>query len=385
MKAISYNMGEWQVVSDHLTVEKKLPPLTYTVRFKEEKGFYLKEEPALKTSEKMYGHMVENIETMVDSFKESKRSMGCIFSGDKGLGKSMAMRFLAQKMNEMKYPIIIVDKYYAAIARFLMSITCDAVIIFDEFDKTFGPTIDLMNSDRIQNAEAKFDKQNEMLSLFDGLSSNKFFFVVTCNNLYKVSDFLLDRPGRFHYHIRFGYPTREEVADYLVDNLKPEYQGNITSIVNFCDANQVNYDGIRSICFELNLGRDFDTIIKILNIDQNKALKFNITVKFSNKEEYTGGITLGGHPPRMTYRYRGNYSTKFIRTFLDNTTNGKSVELLIPIGSIEYDDKRAAYVIKKVSSITICDWYDANGELLDKVKDAKIIKVDISMVRDSNK
>ena len=384
MKAISYNMGEWQVVSDHLTVEKKLPPLTYTVRFKEEKGFYLKEEPALNVSEKMYGHMVDNIQTMVDSFNESNRSMGCIFSGDKGLGKSMAMRYLAHKMNEMKLPIIIVDKYYAAIARFLMSITCDAVIIFDEFDKTFGPSIQEDGNYRYKE-DAKFDKQNELLSLFDGLSSNKFFFVVTCNSLYKVSDFLLDRPGRFHYHIRFGYPTRAEVTEYLQDNLKPEYQSGITNIVNFCDANQVNYDGIRSICFELNLGRDFNTVIKILNIDQNKMLKFNITVKLSNKQEYQGTFTIGGTPVTH-YRYRRSLDpAKFVRTFLDNTTTGKSIEVLIPVNGVEYDEKRASYVIKKVNTVAICDMYDVNGDIIDKEDDMKITKISLEMVKNSDR
>lgn len=387
MKAISYNMGEWTVVSDHLTVEKGLPPLTYTVRYKEEKGFFLKEEPNLTVNEKMYGKMVKNINIMIESFKANNRSMGCIFSGDKGLGKSMAMRYLASKMNELKYPIIIVDKYYPGIARFLMTISCDAVVIFDEFDKTFGPTIN--NNDlNSRNNDPNFDKQNELLSLFDGLSSNRFFFVITCNYLYNVSDFLLDRPGRFHYHVKFGYPTRSEVTEYLMDNLKPEYQNNITAIANFCDANQVNYDGIRSIVFELNMGRDFESVIKILNIDQNKLLKFNIKVRTSNKMEFSGTLTIGGASRRPTYYYnRYSHNGKLNRVFLDTKNGKKTIEVLIPDGAIEYNEKKEAYVIKKGDNITLCDWYDANGEVIsddENLKDAKITHVELELDRSAN-
>ena len=39
-----------------------------------------------------------------------------------------------------------------------------------------------------------------MLSLFDGLDNGKKLFVITCNEVERLNAYLLNRPGRFHYH-----------------------------------------------------------------------------------------------------------------------------------------------------------------------------------------
>ena len=53
------------------------------------------------------------------------------------------------------------------------------MVLFDEFDKTFS------TNDR-NNAG---DPQTEMLTLFDGLSTGKKLFIITCNELKNLNDY----------------------------------------------------------------------------------------------------------------------------------------------------------------------------------------------------
>ena len=45
-------------------------------------------------------------------------------------------------------------------------------------------------------------------------------YIVTCNELRGLNDYILNRPGRFHYHFRFEYPTATEIREYMEDKLE---------------------------------------------------------------------------------------------------------------------------------------------------------------------
>lgn len=108
--------------------------------------------------------------------------------------------------------------------------------------------------------------QDEFLTLFDGLDCGKKLFIVTCNSLSDLSDYLVNRPGRFHYHLRFDYPSVDEIKEYLRDKLEPQYHNQIDDVVKFSNITDLNYDCLRAIAFELNLGNSFKEAIKDLNI-----------------------------------------------------------------------------------------------------------------------
>ena len=146
------------------------------------------------------------------------------------------------------------------------------MILFDEFDKTFSSPYE----------------QNDLLSLFDGTSRNKKLFVITCNNLDSLSSFLVNRPGRFHYHICFKYPTSEDIVKYLKDKLDEKYWGEIPKVVKRATAIKTNYDTLRAIAYELQQGWSFEEAIEDLNIDKgNKTIYFNICYTQKNKERHS--------------------------------------------------------------------------------------------------
>ena len=282
MKTINTG-NEYRFYDDSVKTYDKLPAQTYTVAFHPKMGFWLEKHPDLTINEKIYGSHMQKVDKVLHSFEIMSRSLGVILSGDKGIGKSLFARKVAISALELGYPIIIVNSYIPGIADFLNSIEEDAVILFDEFDKTF------YNGDRNIESNSVGDPQTEMLSLFDGLSVSKKLFIVTCNKIGKLNDFLVNRPGRFHYHFRFNAPEGDEIRIYLKDNIPEEFHSEIEKVVEFAVKIDLNYDCLRAIAFELSLGYSFEEAIKDLNILNIEELIYNVTVYFENGDIFDAG------------------------------------------------------------------------------------------------
>ena len=268
--------NSYRIYDDSVKVFDTLPAQVYSICFNRNAGFWLEAHTPLVINEKVYGVHEEKVVKVLDSFKRFERNLGVILSGDKGIGKSMFARMLSIYAARSGYPVLIADHYIPGIANYIDSIEQEVVILFDEFDKTFGKAS--------KEEGARMDPQTEMLSLFDGVSSGKKLFVITCNDLHGLNDYLINRPGRFHYHFRFDYPTAEEIVDYMKDHLDAAYYGEINKVVSFAQKANINYDCLRSIAFELNNGIDFATAIKDLNIMNMQDQRYSIELKFQNGE-----------------------------------------------------------------------------------------------------
>ena len=266
-------------------------------------------------SEKSYGVQNAKANKVLKSFKEFSRSLGVILSGDKGIGKSMFAKLVCMKSLEEGHPVIIVDACYPGIARFIDSIEQECVILFDEFDKTYRS-----NRDN--------DDQAALLSLFDGTSGGKKLFIVTCNELYGLNNFIINRPGRFHYHFRFDYPAPEDIREYLTDKLDVNYHSEIEKVIEFSRKISLNYDCLRAIVFELNNGNSFADAIADLNIMTTEDEEYKVYLFFDN------GTSV--HNLRYStnlYDYDG--SMTFIRFFDDD---GKFVlDAYFDKASMKYD------------------------------------------------
>lgn len=274
MKAISQGDNTYDIFDDSLKVYNQLPPQSYVVRFSERRGFFLEKYVDIKINEPIiYGSHNEKVKKVLNSFSEMNRSLGIILSGDKGTGKSLFAKLLAEKSVQNAMPVIIVDSYINGIASYIESIEQEVMILFDEFDKTFG---------EVKAQDGQTSPQSTLLSLFDGLSGGKKLYVITCNNLTKLSEYLINRPGRFHYHLRFGYPSAEEIRKYLEDKLVSDYYGEIDSVISFSGRVSLNYDCLRSIAFELNHGISFSEAIKDLNIINIEKEQYRVILKYEN-------------------------------------------------------------------------------------------------------
>ena len=254
MRAV--NSGNTYTIYDNsIQLLTSLPAQTYLVNFDKHSGFFLTKYMDIAVSEKMYGVHNAKLTKVMAAFDAFERNLGVILSGDKGIGKSSFAKLLAVECVKTGIPVVVVNTYIPGIAEYLASFDQTVMVLFDEFDKTFKTS----NNNGI-------DAQAEMLTLFDGLAQGKKMFVVTCNSLNGLNDFLVNRPGRFHYHFRFGYPTAEDIREYLADKVNEKFHSEINKVVSFSRKIDLNYDCLRAIAFELNTGTSFKDAILDLNI-----------------------------------------------------------------------------------------------------------------------
>ena len=271
MKVI--NTGtKYDIYPDDLKSYDKLPAEYYIVRFNPKHGFYLEQyyEFTIPDS-KIYGVHLEKVNKVLSSYKVFNRNLGVILSGDKGIGKSLFARLLGKEAVAGGIPVIIVDAFVDGVGSFIDRIDQEVMILFDEFDKTF-----------VKGGDTEVDPQAAMLSLFDGVSQGKKLFVVTCNELRGLNSFLVNRPGRFHYHFRFNYPTADDIKEYLNDKLCEFAKEEIENVVSFSNRVALNYDCLRAIAFELNLGLTFQEAIGDLNIINIKNEQYEIILRFED-------------------------------------------------------------------------------------------------------
>jgi hypothetical protein len=253
------NTGKlYRIYGDDLVVDDQLRPEVYIVRFNQFQGFYLEKYSNLEINEdKIYGVHMSKINKVMNSFKKFTRNLGIILSGDKGIGKSLFARILAQTSISAGYPVVVVDTYVPGIHSFIEEIEQEVVVLFDEFDKTFS------GGDEDNKGGSA---QTSLLSLLDGVSTGKKLYVVTCNKFYSLNEYLINRPGRFHYHFRFNYPTSEEIRTYLQDKISEQYWEEIPKVIAFSGKVNLNYDCLRAIAYELENGEKFEEAINDLNI-----------------------------------------------------------------------------------------------------------------------
>lgn len=289
----------YKVYDSSLRTYDQLPAQNYIVNFNPLEGFSLSLYDKIDINEKVYGVHLNKVNKVVKSFKDFSRNLGIILSGDKGIGKSLFAKMLSHRMVQEGYPVIIVSGYIPGIAEYLANIQQEVVVLFDEFDKSFS----------------QGDAQTEMLTLFDGLAQGKKMFVITCNEIYRLNEYLVNRPGRFHYHFRFDYPKGEEIREYLEDKLPPEYYGEIVDVISFAEKVKLNYDCLRAIAFELALGASFKEAISDLNIINIQDENYDITVVFADgsfavHKNYSMDM-FRPHKERVSFMYEGKERERF--------------------------------------------------------------------------
>lgn len=268
--------NDFKIFGDDLVVKDHLPEGVYKIYYNSQEGWSMgKIEDTFSIEEKVYGIHKEKSEKVMDAFIMSNRSLGVLLSGHKGIGKSLFAKMLCiDAIWKLCIPVVVVDYYIPGIADFIAGLEQQVCVLFDEFDKMFAKKGDV-------------DPQAEFLSLFDGVSQQKHLYIITTNSLQTINDYLVNRPGRFHYHFRFEYPTADEIAKYLID------QGitgdNIKKVQSFSAKVPLNYDCLRAIAFELKLTDEpFETVIKDLNILNLERKRYNITIYFTGNKILRG-------------------------------------------------------------------------------------------------
>ena len=268
-----------RVVGDEVEVGRELEATTYEVVFIQNQGFFLK---TVKTSDArettVYGRMNERIDKVLRSYNGSKRNLGVILSGAKGIGKSLFAKLISLKAIEQGLPVVMVNEYFPGLPQFLASIDQRCMVLFDEFDKNFF--------DPSSETEDHTSVQDSFLTLFDGVYAGNKLFIITANSLGRLSEFFVNRPGRFRYHIRFTYPDETEIRQFLSDKLGAGAETEIDEVVKFSTIVPLSYDCLTAIAAELAMGESFESSLEILNIvNVTGSHYYSGLVRFESGEE----------------------------------------------------------------------------------------------------
>ena len=241
------------------TTSKVLPTNTYKVSFNPKIGFYLEIDPTTaKTPEKIYGDAQEVSSMVLSRFIHEGKSMGAMFLGDKGSGKSLTVSLIRQKALAADIPVVLIESpfYDQNFKDFIRSLG-QVVVIYDEFEKVYDK-----------------EYQDQLLSLFDGVANSNILSLVVANNVRAVSEFMFQRPGRFLYRFDYTKIPSTVIREVAKDNDIEER--HIESLIKLVNTTAVfSFDILMAIIKELRFYplKDFDDVVAPLNIRHAYASK----------------------------------------------------------------------------------------------------------------
>ncbi|MCK4841452.1 MAG: AAA family ATPase [Methylococcales bacterium] len=275
-------------------IRETLEPINYVLKFNEMgSNFFLEKATDFIIPPKLYGDITEKAERILSTFKDRKQSTGILLSGEKGSGKTQLAKLVVKQAN---LPVILVNEPYTGTIfnQFISSIDEECIILFDEFEKVYAD-----------------DKQQALLTLFDGITMVKKLFILTCNADFKINQNLLNRPSRIYYHLSYKGLDENCIREFCQDTA-PNLTNKILIISKLFKA--FNFDMLKTILEEcLRYGTEPGDTLSFLNIEPD-----------SSEEAYTVELS---HPTTKIIRWDTEITGNiFSRMCVDYTKEDLTVD-----------------------------------------------------------
>lgn len=227
-----YRMAEQTNFTD------RLPAGTFTISVHPMTGeLSLVKVDDMVVRNKIYGKSLGLCDRIFNTFTERPSATGVLLDGEKGSGKTLLTKLLSSRAREEGIPTIIINQPLAGenFNSFIQKIDQPAVIIFDEFEKNYRDS----------------ERQDQLLTLLDGVYPTKKLFVLTSNDKYRVNNHMINRPGRIFYFIEYRGLDKDFIREYCEDTLldKSHTDGIVTVSSLF---EQFNFDLLQALVEEVN-------------------------------------------------------------------------------------------------------------------------------------
>lgn len=253
-------------------IHEQIPPGYYVLCIHPKTGLYLEEVDDFSMPQKVYGDLPAKADRILNTFLDRPNTTGVLLSGEKGGGKTLLAKMISQ-MGKKKHnlPTILVNIPIGGddFSKLLQSIHQPKIVLMDEFEKTYSRKNGDQNCDPDDEDSPQLvdmgGAQKAILTLLDGVYSNKTLFVLTCNNKYGVDKHMHNRPGRIYYSIDFKGMEKDAIEEYCLDNLKNKtHADKIMKVASMFEA--FNFDILKAIIEESNrYDEDPVTAMKMLN------------------------------------------------------------------------------------------------------------------------
>lgn len=233
--------GNSYTISPNGAVEwsDQLPAGFYIIKYNDQKNqFYLEIADGFTIPNKLYGDAQKRSDRIINTFLGRTHSTGVLLVGSKGSGKTLLSKLISNKLLNMNIPTIICNTAYHGdtFNKFISDINQPVCIIFDEFEKVYKE-LDGM--------------QEKLLTLFDGVFSNKKLFIFTANNKRSIDICLVNRPGRIYYYFEYGSISLDFIKEYCNDNLIMKSETEmVCKLANTFQS--FNFDMLKTLVEEMN-------------------------------------------------------------------------------------------------------------------------------------
>jgi hypothetical protein len=219
---------------------------------------------------KLYGKTKQHASRIMQTFTDRPFSTGVALTGEKGSGKTMLARELSILCAAQNMPTIVINQPWVGekFNKLLQDIKQPCMVLFDEFEKTYDK-----------------EKQEQVLTLLDGVFPTKKLWVITSNDKNRIDAHMRNRPGRIYYMIEHGGVGEAEIRGYCNDNLKNTSHINEVVKVSQLFA-KFNFDMMKAMVEEMNrFNEDPHQVMELLNArpQGDTDSKYNISLRIAGK------------------------------------------------------------------------------------------------------
>lgn len=255
---------------DALDVHEILPGGNYIIKVNSQtEEMYLTKVADFSDPGRVYGSTMKTVDRILKTYVNRPNSTGVLLAGEKGSGKSLMAKEVSRLAMDLGIPTIIVSAPWCGeqFNDFLQNITQNCIVLFDELEKVYSK-----------------DKQAELLTLFDGVFPTKKLFMVTVNDHYSLSNYLMNRPGRIYYFLNFKGLGKEAIQEYIEANLLNKENADGVEIVASMFG-EFNFDLLKAMVEEMN--RYDETALEVLHY-------LNVRPSEEGNASYSVVLSIGG-------------------------------------------------------------------------------------------
>lgn len=214
-------------------------------------GMYIESKPVLPAHGESYGRINSDVDMIINTYKDRDASTGVAVVGSMGTGKSRMTNILMHKFVEtFNKSVLIVDSpvNLQNLTRFINLLDDNLMVVMDEFEKKYRNTY--VKHDGGDDADSR-PSQTDLLTLFDGHDApkNKCLFVIISNSKYEISEFLMGRPGRIYYFLKYGNLSASDIREYCKrNNVSDDITNNLIDIQKI--GGDISFDSMKAIVDE---------------------------------------------------------------------------------------------------------------------------------------